>query len=72
MKLQLDKIQQISPRLKDEVDDAMLTKRPLHNQSFCASCDKEVLNLYQKKYADFQSWKKLPFRNPGDRIAKVG
>ena len=53
MKLQLEKIQQISPRVKEEPEEAMLTKRPLQQQSFCASCDKEVLNLYQKKLADF-------------------
>ncbi|CDW87260.1 UNKNOWN [Stylonychia lemnae] len=58
-----------SPR-RDDSDDAMLSRKPL-NGTFCASCDKELVNLYQKQN-EFQIWNKMPFRNPGERIAKVG
>lgn len=36
-----------SPRREDS-DYAMLTRKPLGNM-FCASCDKDIVNLYQKK-----------------------
>ena len=36
----------------------------------CASCEKGIVNLYGKQ-ADKVHWNKLPFREPGDRIAKV-
>lgn len=38
---------------------------------FCASCDKDIVNLYQKKN-EFQIWNKMPYKQPGERIAKVG
>ena len=35
-------------------DDAMFTKKPLGGMS-CASCEKDVINLYGKK-VDFLPW----------------
>lgn len=50
-------------------DDAMFTKKPLGGMS-CASCEKDIINLYGKK-ADFLPWGKFPFRDPSERIARV-
>ena len=50
-------------------DDAMFTKKPLGGVS-CASCERNITNL-QGVMAEYQPWKKLPFREPGDRIARV-
>ena len=62
--------QQISPRREEPAEDAMFQKKPLTGY-FCASCEKDVVNLSQKP-AEYHNWNKLPFRNPGERIAKVG
>lgn len=35
-------------------DDAMFTKKPLGGMS-CASCEKDIINLYGKK-VDFLPW----------------
>lgn len=51
-------------------DDAMFSKRPLLGNS-CASCEKDLVNL-QGIQADYTPWKQFPFRDPNDRIAKVG
>ena len=53
---------------KDE--DAMFTTKPLGGLS-CASCEKGLTDMYGKK-AEFMPWNKLPFRDPSDRIARVG
>jgi hypothetical protein len=58
-----------SPR-KEEEETAMLTKKPLGGWS-CASCEKDLVNI-SGRIPGYQAWSKLPFRNPGDRIAKVG
>ena len=50
-------------------DDAMFTKKPLGGMS-CASCEKDIVNLYGKK-ADYLPWSKFPFRDPSERIARV-
>ena len=50
-------------------DDAMFTKKPLGGTS-CASCEKDIVNLYGKK-ADYIAWGKFPFRDPAERIARV-
>lgn len=50
-------------------EDAMFTKKPLGGNS-CASCERNITNL-QGIMADYQPWKKLPFREPGERIARV-
>jgi hypothetical protein len=53
----------------DHEDDAMFTKKPLLGTS-CASCEKDIVNLYGKK-VDFLAWQKFPFRDPQERIARV-
>ena len=54
----------------DNEDDAMFTKKPLGGTS-CASCAKDVVDLYGKR-VDYMPWGKLPFRDPSERIARVG
>ena len=54
----------------DNNEDAMFSKKPLGGFS-CASCEKDLVNLYGKK-VDFMPWSKLPFRDPSERIARVG
>ena len=51
-------------------DDAMFTKKPLGGTS-CASCAKDIVDLYGKR-VDYLAWGKLPFRDPSERIARVG
>ena len=51
-------------------DEAMFSKKPLGGFS-CASCEKDLTNLYGKK-VEFMPWSKLPFRDPAERIARVG
>lgn len=50
-------------------DDAMFTKKPLNGWS-CASCERNVINLYGQM-AEFHPWGKMPVRDPNERIAKV-
>lgn len=52
------------------VDDAMFSKRHLGPLA-CASCEKNVVNMYGQK-ADHHVWNKLPFRDPNERIARYG
>lgn len=54
----------------DNEDDAMFTKRPLGGTS-CASCAKDVIDMYGKR-VEYLPWGRLPFRDPSDRIARVG
>ena len=51
-------------------DDAMFSKKHLGPQA-CASCDKNLTNL-QGMAADYNVWKKLPYRDPNERIARYG
>lgn len=51
-------------------EDAMFTKKPLQDLS-CASCEKDLVNMYGKR-VDFMPWSRLPFRDPSERIARVG
>ena len=48
----------------------MFSKKPLGGFS-CASCDKDILNLHGRQ-SEFNPWNKLPFRDPNERLAKVG
>ena len=50
-------------------EDAMFTKKPLGGVS-CASCEKGITNL-SGHVAEFQAWKRLPFKEPGERISRV-
>lgn len=47
----------------------MFTRKPLGPVN-CASCEKDIVNLQGVK-ADFLVWKKMPARDPSDRIARV-
>jgi hypothetical protein len=51
-------------------DDGMFTKKP-YGPGACAACDKDLINI-QGQPVDYHAWKKLPFRDPGERIAKYG
>jgi hypothetical protein len=51
-------------------DDAMFTRKPVGPVQ-CASCEKGIVNLLGTQ-ADYLAWKKLPFREPNERIAKYG
>ena len=48
----------------------MFSKKPL-GPAACASCEKNLVNLYGQQ-VDYYSWKRLPFRDPNERIAKYG
>lgn len=37
----------------------------------CASCDKHMTNLMGER-VDYHAWKRLPFREPSERIARYG
>ena len=54
----------------DNEEDAMFSKKPLKGLS-CASCEKGLVDMYGKR-VDFMPWSKLPFRDPAERIARVG
>ena len=54
----------------DQEEDAMFMKKPLKGLS-CASCEKGLENMYGKR-VEFMAWNKLPFRDPQERIARVG
>jgi hypothetical protein len=51
-------------------EDAMLSKKHLGPQA-CASCDKNLINISGMP-VDYHVWKKLPFRDMNDRIARYG
>ena len=51
-------------------EEAMFSKKPLGGFS-CASCEKDLINLHGKK-VEFMPWSKLPFRDPAERISRVG
>lgn len=55
---------------KKEGDDAMLSRKPLGGYS-CLSCEKNLEQLLGRK-ADHQPWNRMPYRDPADRIARVG
>ena len=60
-------------RNKDErgvEDNAMLSKKYVGPVN-CASCDKNIENLNGSP-VDYNAWKKLPFREPSERIARYG
>ena len=48
----------------------MFMQKPLKGLS-CASCEKGLENMYGKR-VEFMAWNKLPFRDPQERIARVG
>lgn len=61
---------QINGGKTDNEDDAMFTKKPIGPVT-CASCEKNIVNLIGQQ-ADYLAWKRLPFREPSERIARYG
>lgn len=55
---------------KAEEEDAMFTKKP-YGPVACAACEKNLINI-QGMQVDYHVWKKLPFREPGERLARYG
>lgn len=51
-------------------DDAMFTKKYV-GPANCASCEKGIINLIGQP-VDYHAWKRLPFREPSERIARYG
>lgn len=51
-------------------EDALLAKKPLGGYS-CASCEKNLVNMSGSK-VEYNSWGKLPFRDPSDRLTWIG
>ena len=51
-------------------EGAILSRKPAGLTS-CASCEKIIRNETQTM-ADHQAWNRLPYRDPSERIAKVG
>jgi hypothetical protein len=51
-------------------EDALISKKPLGGYS-CASCEKNLVNMSGSK-AEYNSWGKLPFRDPSDRLTRIG
>jgi hypothetical protein len=45
-----------------DVEDGMFTKKPWTGMS-CASCEKEVVNMYGKR-VEYMPWGKLPVTDP--------
>lgn len=52
-------------------DEVMISRKPLGGVS-CASCSKKINNLCNTQQTEYFSWSKLPFRDPTDRISRVG
>ncbi|CDW91689.1 UNKNOWN [Stylonychia lemnae] len=50
-----------------EEEDVMLSKKNYQ----CLSCDKNLINI-QSSPAEYYTWSKLPLKEPGDRIARLG
>lgn len=48
----------------------MLSKKPLVGVT-CASCEKKLVNMTGLP-VDYNPWGKFPFRDPQDRLARVG
>lgn len=57
----------LSIKGEDNVDDPMFTTKHLH----CASCAKGVHNMVGFR-ADNYNWNNFPFKDPNQRMAKLG
>lgn len=51
-------------------ESAMFTKKYVGPVN-CASCEKDIVNLLAQP-VDYHVWKRLPFREPSERIARYG
>ena len=60
----------VSVKVVKDGNDAMLARKPLGGWS-CASCQKDLEKLIGK-IAPYHAWNKMPYRDPADRIARVG
>jgi hypothetical protein len=49
----------------------MLSKKPLGGWS-CASCEKNLSNMITMPQAEHHHWNRMPYRDPNERMAKVG
>ena len=54
----------------ERADEAMFGRKHVCGYA-CASCEKDLVNLHGRK-VDYMPWGKLPFRDPTERIARVG
>lgn len=54
---------------RPDEDNAMFTKKYVGPVN-CASCEKNIVNLNGMP-VDYHVWKRLPFREPSERIARV-
>jgi len=54
---------------KPEEESGMFTKKYVGPVN-CASCEKNITNLLGER-VDYHAWKRLPFREPSERIARV-
>jgi len=55
---------------KPTEESAMFTKKYVGPVN-CASCEKDIVNLLGQP-VDYHVWKRLPFREPSERIARYG
>lgn len=55
---------------RPEEESGMFTKKYVGPVN-CASCEKGVVNLLAQP-VDYHVWKRLPFREPSERIARYG
>jgi len=51
-------------------EDAMFNRKHICGYA-CASCEKNIVNLHGKQVS-YMPWTKMPFRDPSERIARVG
>lgn len=54
-----------------EGDNAILSKKPLGGWS-CASCEKNLNNMMAISAPEHNHWNRMPYRDPSERMAKVG
>ena len=53
-----------------DMDEATLAKKPLGGFS-CVNCEKKLVNLSGQR-TEYTNWGKLPFRDPSERITRIG
>jgi len=56
---------------EENEEDALFSKKPLGGFS-CASCDKKLSQISLRATSLHSNWKKMPFRDPYDRLPKAG
>ncbi len=60
------------PPMREAAEDPVFIRRPLGGYS-CASCDKDINNLYTmiNQQPEYANWNKFPTRDPAERGPKV-